>query len=195
MCVTGCNSLKIRMVRNYFKNTLLGAAVCLIHGLSMGCEVQTGEEYLRKVLLEGEQDEIGTRCGYVHSSTGDTVIAIGKYYYCYTDTIRTYGIVVKHDNTCVAIDRKGKELFRVYWFDNGPDYASDGLFRIIQNGKIGYADTAGNIIIPPMYECAEPFANGMAKVATQCSVVADGEHKIWSSEQWFWIDKAGNKVR
>jgi hypothetical protein len=183
------------MVRNNFKNTLLCTIGCLVLGLSMVCAAQSNGEFLRKVLAEGEQDEVGARCGYVNPSTGDTVIAIGKYYYCYTDTIRTYGIVVKYDNTCVAIDKKGKELFQVYWFDNGPDYASDGLFRIIQNGKIGYADTTGKITIPPMYDCAEPFANGMAKVATQCSVVPDGEHRIWSSEQWYWIDKSGAKVR
>ena len=182
------------IVRNNFKHTLLGTVVCLVHGLSMVCAAQSNGEFLRKVLAEGEQDEVDARCGYVNSSTGDTVIAVGKYYYCYTDTIRTYGIVVKYDNTCVAIDKKGKELFQVYWFDTGPDYASDGLFRIIQNGKIGYADTTGKITITPMYDCAEPFEYGTAKVSTQCRELPYGEHRIWTSEQWFWIDKAGTKA-
>ena len=44
-----CYKLFEKQWTNY-SNTLLSAAVCLIHGLSMGWEVQTGEEYLRKVL-------------------------------------------------------------------------------------------------------------------------------------------------
>ena len=83
----------------------------------------------------------------------------------------------------------------MFSFDNGPDYASEGLFRIIQNNKIGYADSAtGKVIIKPQFGCAFPFDNGFAKVSFNCATHSDGEHKIWTSDNWFYIDKKGKKV-
>ena len=39
----------------------------------------------------------------------------------------------------VIMDSKKKVLYEIFPYDNGPDYPSEGLFRIVQNGKIGYA--------------------------------------------------------
>ena len=64
---------------------------------------------------------------------------------------------------------------KVFRFDNGPDYTSDGLFRILVENKIGYADSAtGKIVINPQFECAWPFEHGVAKVSVDC------ECKFWS---------------
>ena len=73
-------------------------------------------------------------------------------------------------------------------FDNGPDYLEDGLFRIIQNGKIGYADKNGVIVIEPKFECADQFENGIARVALDCTLVkdeSDPEHSRMESDSWF----------
>lgn len=41
-----------------------------------------------------------------------------------------------------CIDHCGKFLFYVFPYDNGPDYPSDGLIRIVDEiGLIGYEDT------------------------------------------------------
>ena len=41
-----------------------------------------------------------------------------------------------------CIDHCGKFLFYVFPYDNGPDYPSDGLIRIVdEKGLIGYEDT------------------------------------------------------
>jgi len=78
-------------------------------------------DYLIKI-HKGEFDEIGVPSGYVNSK-GDTVVPIGKYYYCYTDTIRKFGVVMENRNgRIIAIDRNAKELFEVFKYDNGPDY-------------------------------------------------------------------------
>ncbi|NQU88777.1 MAG: WG repeat-containing protein [Mariniphaga sp.] len=110
-----------------------------------------------------------------------------------TDTITNFGVVFKSGTGFIGIDKKDNFLFKVFKYDNGPDYISDELFRIIKNGKIGYADSHGKIIIKPRFECAYPFSNGIAKVSLNCNETKDGEHIIWESNNWFYIDKTGKR--
>ncbi|CAN0515193.1 unnamed protein product, partial [Phaeothamnion confervicola] len=144
-------------------------------------------DYLLKVY---EQPGEAGAAGYV-SVKGDTVIPAGKYAHCYTDTIKTFGIVMTQDKRLIGIDKNQKELFEVFWFDNGPDYVSDGLFRIVKDNKIGYADENGKITIEPQYDCAYPFENGVAKVSRNCTTTQDGEHTTWESDHWEVIHKDG----
>lgn len=151
------------------------------------------DDYLVKVFL-GEFDEVGVESGYVNLK-GDTVIPLGKYHYCYTDTLRNYAIVLKKSGGCVAINKNEQELFEVFWFDNGPDSVVEGLFRIKNNGKIGYANKAGEIVIKPQFDCALPFKEGRAKVSTDCRIIPEGEYSRWESSNWFYIDNRGNKIK
>jgi hypothetical protein len=156
------------------------------------CHCQSAEsDYLIKV-INGQNDEVGTPTGYINIK-GDTIIPIGQYYYCYTDTLKYFGVVVQKDGKLIGINKAGKELFEVFWYDNGPDYLADGLFRIIKNGKIGYADERGLIVIKPKFDCAYPFENGKAKVSFHCATISSGEYKFWESNSWFYIDKTGKK--
>lgn len=139
-------------------------------------------------------DTITNEYGYKNIN-GDTIIPLGKYAMCFTDTFKTYAIVVKPNLDFVAIDRQENVLYEVFPFDNGPDYPSDGLFRIIENGKIGYADSlTGKVVIKPLFDCALPFENGVAMVSTNCKTQLEGEHSSWVSDHWFYIDKTGKKV-
>lgn len=98
----------------------------------------------------------------------------------------------------VAIDRNENILFEAYMFDNGPDWLVDGLFRMVRNGKIGYSDCNGVIVIEPKYSCADQFEKGIARVALDCKIVendTDPEHTSTESTTWFLIDKKGNKVK
>ncbi len=127
---------------------------------------------------------------------GDTIIPLGKYTICYTDTFKTYAIVAVPYKGFVAIDRQENVIYHVFAFDNGPDYVSEGLFRIVIEGKIGYADSAtGKIIIRPQFDCARPFENGIAEVSTNCRTQYDGEHSTWLSDSWFYIDRTGKRVK
>lgn len=159
---------------------------------TIGYAQQNTNDYLIKV-IRGEFDEVGVESGYVNLN-GDTVISIGKYHYCYTDTLNNYAIVLKKGGSCIAIDKNEKELFEVFWYDNGPDYLVEGLFRIKKNEKIGYANKEGKIIIKPQFDCAFPFKNGKAKVSNKCKTVPDGEYHRWESESWYFIDKNGLKT-
>ena len=142
--------------------------------------------------------EYGSSCGYINKH-GDTVIPIGTFEMCFTDTFATFAYVVDkkiYGDRMVAINRDKKIIFDAYLFDNGPDYVSEGLFRIKRNGKIGYANEIGEVIIEPKFECAYPFENGKAKVAYDCETNKDDlEHSSWESSKWFYIDKNGNKTK
>ena len=142
----------------------------------------------------------GASYGY-RNSKGEIIIPVGKYSNCFTDTFKNFAFVYDPKLTnskIVAIDRNENILFDAYIFDNGPDYLEDGLFRIVRNGNIGYADKNGIIVIEPKFECADQFENGITKVALNCKLVKDkydSEHIRMESDSWFYIDKKGNKVK
>jgi len=140
------------------------------------------ENYLIK-FHEGEFDEIGVPSGYMNSN-GDTIIPIGKYYYCYTDTIRNFGMVIeKGTGKILGIDKNANELFEVFKTDNGPDYIENGLFRIIKNDRIGYANSNGIIVITPKFKCAQSFTFGKAEVSDSCDI------KTSSGQNFFFVTK------
>ena len=94
----------------------------------------------------------------------------------------------------VALDKTGKKLFTIFTYDNGPDYTSEGLFRIIENNKIGYSNEQGQIIIQPKFDAALPFQNELAGFCLECSHQADGDHSFWSGGKWGFINKTGEIV-
>jgi hypothetical protein len=166
--------------------------VSLLTTLFILSSCQRQDDYLIRV-YEGETDEMGVDCGYINTK-GDTVIPVGKYLYCFTDTLREFAVVSCKNGKLIGIDRKERELFEVFWFDNGPDPLAEGLFRIVKNGKIGFANEKGEIIITPQYTCAFPFENGKARVAYACETIAEGEYSRWESNVWMYIDRKGNKT-
>ena len=139
------------------------------------------------------EDTTNNTCGF-KDSKGNIIIPSGKYGFTTTDTFRNYAIVAIPDLGFVGIDRKEKILYQVFPFDNGPDRPSEGLFRIVKDNKIGYADIkTGEVVIQPQYPCAYPFATGKAQVAIKCDEIKSVEYSIWESKDWFWIDKTGKK--
>ncbi len=147
----------------------------------------------------GEAYAFGSPCGYVNQA-GDTIIPLGRYSHCFLDTATTFTMVVEQGKPVyesIAIDQQGNRLFDIYWYDNGPDYVIEGLFRIRRHGRIGYADPLGRVVIPAQFGCADPFENGRARVAYECRPVGGGEpgeHQEMESEEWFYIDREGRVV-
>ena len=157
-------------------------------------ELVVGQAPSKKGVLIRVADSAADTYGYKNEA-GKIVIPMGKYPVCITDTFRNYAIVLVSGKGFVAIDRQYHVLYKVFIFDNGPDYESDGLFRIKTNGKIGYVDAAkGKIVIRPQFACAWPFENGVAKVALQCQTRSEGEHFAWISDEWFYIQR-GSQVQ
>lgn len=100
--------------------------------------------------------------------------------------------------TMVVSSCKIGEKYAVYQYDNGDDYFSEGLQRIVdRDGKIGFRDTIGKIIIVPQFAFAFPFKDGYAKVTDigHNKVVDEGgEYHIWVSDTWYYVNKKGHKV-
>lgn len=130
-----------------------------------------------------------------YNSHGNKVL--GDYFVAFTDTITDYGIVA--DPGFVLIDKTGKHIYDIYPVDCGPDYTSEGIYRIVKNDKIGYVDSlSSKILIEPKFDCAYPFENGKAKVSYHCKKVygfPGDEHPKWESNEWFYVDKNGNVVK
>lgn len=162
----------------------------LLYSFTAFGQINKRKDYLL-LIIDTAKDEYGYK-----NQNGDTVIKPGKYNFCFTDTFRNYAIVADKSFGFVAIDRQQNILYKVFTFDNGPDHAADGVFRIITNSKIGYADEAtGEVIIRPQFDCAFPFENSVAKVGLNCTTHSDSEHSFWTSDNWFYINKRGVKVK
>jgi len=132
--------------------------------------------------------------GYINSS-GDTIIPIGKYPYCFTERFDKIAIIVPKKNSgFYAIDRNEKVLFEVVGIDNGPDYVKDGLFRIKKNEKIGFANMNGEIVIMPKFDSAMPFSNGFSAVCIGGKSVVEYEHTKNIGGKWGFINKSGKLV-
>jgi hypothetical protein len=165
------------------------AIILLSNGLtSFGQQAKENDVLI--AFTDSAKDEYGYK-----NQKGDVIIPLGKYSMCFTDTFSTYAIVEYPQKGFVAIDRQENILYQVFPFDNGPDYTSDGLFRILVKNRIGYADSStGKIVINPQFECAWPFEHGIAKVSIDCQKRSDGEHSTWLGNNWYYINKAGKKV-
>jgi hypothetical protein len=148
------------------------------------------------IRVAAKQYELGAPFCYVNQK-GDTIIPYGRFSQSFSDTIVTYGIVVEKTGDqfdLIGINQKGQKLYNVQWFDNGPDYLEEGLFRILRNGKTGFADSTGKVVIEPQFDCAFPFSKGMAKVAYDCESEKDLDHITMKSDHWLYIDKTGEKI-
>jgi len=165
----------------------------LIIVLLIGCGPKGNNDFLLRAVI-GDFDEIGAENGYVNSK-GEVIIEYGKYHYCVTDTFRNFAIVYTKSGKIVGIDRNENQLFEVFIYDNGPDPISDGLFRIVKEGKIGYADKNGEVVIEPKFQCAYPFKDGIAKVSKDCREIEDGEYTAWKSNNWIYINKKGEEIK
>lgn len=140
-----------------FSNTLLS--------ISLAQEAKS-VKYLYKVSKDSIQ---GLEIFAYANSKGDIVVPFGKYPYLFTDTIKTIGFVSKAKNGFWAINRKGKELFKIVPFDNGPDNLCDGLYRILdKHDNIGFANEKGKIIIKPKFSFVDPFHKGVARFCLGC---------------------------
>jgi len=149
----------------------------------------TDEEYL----------EYGSSVAYVDGK-GDTIIPLGRYAYFGTDTLVHFAnVMLLPTDTCAArqvtIDKNQRILYDIVLFDNGPDPFSEDYVRVLRNGKMGYANEYGQIVIPCIYAFAKQFANGEAKVAFHAKEYMDlEEHRRVESDEWFTIDRKGNRV-
>ena len=68
---------------------------------------------------------------------------------------------------------------------NEPQDSSEGLTLVVVEGKYGFRDTKGRIVIAPQFAMARDFAEGLAAVAQYDGLI---------HAQWGFIDKTGSVV-
>lgn len=140
------------------------------------------------------QDTISGKFAYYAPQSKQKML--GDYDMAFTDTFKNYAIVADKSDI-ILIDRKGQTRYKIFRYENGPDPAAEGLYRIVDgDGKIGFAEAASaQIVIEPRYECAYPFEGGRAKVADHCAHIKEGDYTLWESKTWYYVDKKGNNLK
>ena len=93
-------------------------------------------------------------------------------------------------------DKKGNFLYRPFFYDNGADYFSEGLRRLVKNGKVGFVDRNGTIIIKPEHDFATPFKYGYASFCDGCDwEKTENEHKAIVGGTWAVLNFKGEVVQ
>ena len=101
---------------------------------------------------------------------------------------------VRDEDGWALIDATGEVVVRVFEFDNGPDYFSEGKSRYIDGDKMGYINPKGEVVIEAQFDFATPFEDGRAEVCNGCEAESDGMHDRMVGGDWWAIDENGDKV-
>ncbi len=81
-----------------------------------------------------------------------------------------------------------------FLMDNGPDYFSEGMARILNNGRFGFIDEKGKVVIEAIYDFAAPFEGGLSVVCRGCAKRKNGEITQYEGGHWGIIDRNGKEV-
>ncbi|HSR67668.1 MAG TPA: WG repeat-containing protein [Acidobacteriota bacterium] len=142
-------------------------------------------------MLFAETTAEGERYGY-RDSAGEVVI---EPRFRLGEEFSESGLAAVVDETGWAyIDTKGEVVVRPFVFDNAPDAFSEGLARFQRDGRFGFFDQSGNIVIDPLYEFARPFSEGLAAACKGCVREADHEHWSVAGGKWGYIDRGGDEA-
>jgi len=93
-------------------------------------------------------------------------------------------------------DLKNKKIANIKSFDNGPDYFSSGLRRVISgwNGKYGFMNKKNVVVIKPKFDFAYQFKGKYAIVVKKPSYKKMGEHTALIKGKFGVINKRGRIV-
>ncbi|ROI00132.1 WG repeat-containing protein [Chryseobacterium daecheongense] len=93
-------------------------------------------------------------------------------------------------------DRKGNFLYRPYFYDNGADFFEEGVQRFVKNGKVGFADRNGKVVIEPEHDFVSPFNYGYAAFCDGCDwEKTEDEHKAIVGGTWGVMNFKGEIVQ
>lgn len=89
------------------------------------------------------------------------------------------------------IDVKGQVVIRPFVIDNGPDYFREGLARFTVDGRFGFFDKSGKVVIKPQFDFAAPFYEALAAICAGCKEEIAGEHRAFRGGEWGFINHQG----
>lgn len=110
-------------------------------------------------ILEYQYDPVTDKGIGFANSKGEIVIPADRFGHVYESRLDKITFVLFNDGPkgIYAINRKGEPLFEVFCIDNGPDYVREGVFRILKDGKMGFANMDGEVVIKPQFDFVWPF--------------------------------------
>lgn len=94
---------------------------------------------------------------YGYKSMKGRIVIPAKFLLAGSDTFCKMAFVYDQKDGWQGINTKGQRMLTPYIFDNGPDYVEQGVFRIVEQGKIGFATPDGDIVIPAQFDFVTPF--------------------------------------
>ncbi|WP_034724993.1 WG repeat-containing protein [Chryseobacterium sp. JM1] len=93
-------------------------------------------------------------------------------------------------------DKKGNFLYRPFFYDNGADYFKEGVRRFVKNGKVGFADRNGKLVIEAQHDFVSYFDYGYAVFCDGCEWQKTGEgHKSIVGGTWGVLNNKGETVK
>lgn len=153
-----------------------------------------GQKEKKNYLLAYSDRSSGQELWGFKTTSGQIAIKPRYTYIFGTDTLYDMAMVVLNAEW-VAINKRDSIVLKPYIFDNGPDYLQDGLFRFVENNKIGFANSKGQKIIPAQFDFASPFKEGLASFSIGGRMEKlNKEHSTWTGGLWGFINKKGQVV-
>jgi hypothetical protein len=95
------------------------------------------------------------------------------------------------DNRWYYIRKDGKAMRVILDEEGKPDQFREGLARTRINGKIGFFNKNLDMVLPPFYDYAFPFHNGISEVCIGCKYMNIDGHNIVNGGEWKKIDRTG----
>lgn len=175
----------------HLRNFVLSAVtvICFLSSLAAGENLKSG----RACTFDPERPDV-PNC----IQTGDSARLFLSANYLRELTFDRFGLapVYTREDGWMYVNHRGRVIVSgVAAMDNWADGFHDGLVRVLKNGKYGFANPKGMIVIPPAYDGALNFENGTAKVCRSCHCDnRDAEHCALTGGEWFRIDTRGRVV-
>ncbi len=107
-----------------------------------------------------------------------------------------FTVLPGYEIKCGAFTRGGSLLYEPVWYDNGPDYWSEGRQRFVYDNRMGFVNRFGAVAVPARYPFVTPYRAGKTWACKDCTLKvtdsADAEHGTsWVGKRWVMLDKAG----
>lgn len=134
------------------------------------------------------------------NARGDTIrkLSPNKYIFSFTNKFQKFAVFgIKGKQAWYGVDIREHILFKVLNESAGeisPDSLVEGMIRIVgENGKIGFANTKGKIVIQPQFESVTYFHNGYAIIREDCHEVAwpndeETEERVFEIDPHYGIE-------
>lgn len=131
-------------------------------------------------------------CGYV-DSLGQVKIPFGNYSRCLSVQFKETALV-EYNGKRIVIDRNEKVVYEAFDADGLQDLLFEERIRVELNGKLGFVNLYGELVVPTVYDYMLPFRDGMAFVNIGAKRIIEVGQPKWEGGRWGAINKEGKLI-